>query len=59
MSAEVAKGVWLLLSRHSVVGGDIFDLLIVATMLASGIHTIYTFNRSDFDMFPEITVSTP
>ena len=47
------------LLRHPVVGGDVFDLQIVATMLASGILRIYTFNTDDFEMFPELAVVIP
>ena len=51
---------WLsLLRRHPVTGGDIFDLQIVATMQANGIHRIYTFNTDDFEAFPELAVVTP
>jgi uncharacterized protein len=51
---------WLsLLRRHPVTGGDIFDLQIVATMQANGIHRIYTFNSDDFEAFPELAVVTP
>ena len=48
---------WLqLLQRYPVTGADIFDLQIVATMLANGINCIYTFNGDDFRIFPEISV---
>jgi len=51
---------WLdLLRRHPVIGGDIFDLQIVATMQANDVQRIYTFNTSDFDVFPELAVVTP
>jgi predicted nucleic acid-binding protein len=40
-----------LLRRHPVTGPDVFDLQIVATMKANGIHTIYTFNAADFQAF--------
>jgi predicted nucleic acid-binding protein len=42
-----------------VSGGDIFDLHLVATMKANGILRIYTFNRDDFEAFPELEVLTP
>jgi hypothetical protein len=48
-----------LLQRHPVVGADIFDLQIVATMLANGIQRIYTFNPSDFEFFGELKVVVP
>jgi hypothetical protein len=48
-----------LLRRRPVIGGDIFDLQIVATMQANGVHRIYTFNIDDFEVFPELAVETP
>jgi len=37
----------------------IFDLQLVATMLANGIRRIYTYNRGDFERSTEIDVLTP
>lgn len=48
-----------LLRRRPVTGGEIFDLQIVATMKANGVHRIYTFNKEDFEGFPEVEVVTP
>jgi predicted nucleic acid-binding protein len=48
-----------LLKRSAVTGSDVFDLQIVATMQANNIRRIYTFNISDFEMFPELTVYAP
>jgi uncharacterized protein len=48
-----------LLRRHPVTGGRVFDLQIVATMLANRVHRIYTFNSGDFLKFPELAVVTP
>ncbi|HEX4053312.1 MAG TPA: TA system VapC family ribonuclease toxin [Tepidisphaeraceae bacterium] len=48
-----------LLRDHAVVGSDIFDLQLVATMMASGIGRIYTFNSDDFKPFSRIQVLTP
>jgi predicted nucleic acid-binding protein len=48
-----------LLSRHPVTGPEIFDLQIVATMKANNIRRIYTFNTTDFEIFPELTVIVP
>jgi predicted nucleic acid-binding protein len=51
---------WLDLLRHyPVIGGDVFDLQIVATMLANGVQRIYTFNTDDFEKFRELEVLTP
>ena len=51
---------WLdLLWRRPVTGGDVFDLQLVATMLANDVSRIYTFNAKDFEPFPELTVVTP
>jgi predicted nucleic acid-binding protein len=57
--ARTVVGWMELLRRHPVTGGDVFDLQIVATMQANGVRRIYTFNASDFEIFPELTVVTP
>jgi uncharacterized protein len=57
--ARAVEG-WLdLLRRHPVTGGDVFDLQIVATMMANGLQRIYTFNTDDFGMFSELGVVAP
>ncbi len=48
-----------LLRPRPVTGGDIFGLHLVATMKANGILRIYTFNREDFEVFPELDGLTP
>jgi predicted nucleic acid-binding protein len=51
---------WLnLLRRRPVTGADVFDLQLVAVMLASGVRRIYTYNASDFQPFPELIVREP
>lgn len=51
---------WLdLLKRRPVLGGDVFDLQLAATMLANGIQRIYTFNDQDFRAFTELIVLIP
>lgn len=51
---------WMeLVQRHPVTSGDVFDLQIVATMQAHDIQRIYTFNKRDFAVFPELAVLTP
>jgi predicted nucleic acid-binding protein len=57
--AAAVAGWMALLRRHPVTGGDVFDLQIIATMQANGIHRIYTFNADDFEAFPELLVVTP
>ena len=57
--ARTVEGWMVLLHRHPVTGGDVFDLQIVATMQANGIQRIYTFNSDDFEVFSEFTVVTP
>ena len=51
---------WItLLRRHPVTRQRIFDVQLIATMLANGVTRIYTFNVKDFQLFPEITVIEP
>ena len=51
---------WIaLMRRHPVKRGAIFDLQLIATMLGNGVRKIYTFNRSDFELFEEIEVLEP
>lgn len=57
--AQAVTGLLELLKRSAVTGSSVFDLQIVATMLANGILRIYTFNTSDFEMFKELTVAAP
>jgi predicted nucleic acid-binding protein len=57
-SAVVAR--WAdLAEHHRIIGPDVFDLQIVVTMLEHGVHRIYTFNRADFERYPEIQVLVP
>ena len=57
--ARAVAGWMELLPRRPVIGGDVFDLQIVATMQANGVHRIYTFNLDDFEEFSELAVVTP
>lgn len=51
---------WLdLLRRRPVLGRRVFDLQIAATMQVNGVLRIYTFNASDFEVFPELAVVAP
>jgi predicted nucleic acid-binding protein len=45
--------------RRSVTGAEVFDLQLAATMLANGVHRIYTCNATDFETFSELEVSIP
>jgi uncharacterized protein len=57
--ARTVEGWMDLLRRRAVTGADVFDLQLVATMLANGISRIYTFNGPDFAAFSELAVVTP
>jgi predicted nucleic acid-binding protein len=57
--ARAIAGWMELVRRHPVTGGDVFDLQIIATMQANGVHRIDTFNTEDFDVFPELAAVTP
>lgn len=48
-----------LAERHNIVGRDIFDLQLIATMLDNGIATLATHNLKDFAKFSEITTIDP
>lgn len=59
-SPDTVPGLWIdLLRRRPVSAARVFDLQLVATMLANSVRTIYTFNRRDFEVFPELEVRTP
>jgi toxin-antitoxin system PIN domain toxin len=57
--ASAVAGWMALIQRRPVTGRDVFDLHVVATMLANDVRRIYTFNIGDFEVFPELTVTTP
>lgn len=59
MPAEIVSHWIELVRRRPVTRGAIFDVQLVATMLANGIKRIYTFDRSDFEQFTEIEVLVP
>ena len=59
MPAQVTQVLMELLQRHPVSGGDVFDLQIIASMQASGVELIYTFNRGDFESISGISVIAP
>ncbi len=57
--ARAVEGWMDLLRRRPVTGADIFDLQLAAVTLANDVKRIYTFNTSDFEPFPELTVQQP
>jgi predicted nucleic acid-binding protein len=57
--SQVVAGWIQLLGRHAVEGAAVFDLQVIATMLANGVQRICTFNPGDFQVFAELTVATP
>lgn len=51
---------WIRLAEeHPVSRGAIFDVQLVATMLAAGVRQIYTYDKNHFERFEEIKVLTP
>ena len=51
---------WMrLLRHHPVTAHHIFDVQLMATMLANGIRRIITFNRDDFLGYPDIEPIRP
>jgi toxin-antitoxin system PIN domain toxin len=57
---DLLQRVLALHAQHPhVARQDIFDLALVATMLANGMTRIYTYNQQHFAPFHELTVLTP
>lgn len=48
-----------LLRKYPVTGAEVFDLQLAAVMLVNRVARIYTFNVTDFEVFPELTVVVP
>ena len=48
-----------LVTRHQVLGKQVYDARIVAAMLVHNLTHLLTFNDSDFKRFDEITVVNP
>lgn len=48
-----------LAERHSITGTKVFDLQLAATMIENGVKRIYTYNRADFEIVPDLQVLTP
>jgi len=58
-SDDILERMLFLLKKYEIKGVQVFDLQLVATMLANGITRIYTYNQSDFAKFGEIEAITP
>ena len=59
MPADVVPR-WIDLARkYPVTRGAIFDIQLVASMLANDVPRIYTFNRPHFEKLAELEVLTP
>ena len=55
-----AVPIWTTLARQNpVLRGHIFDVQLVGSMLANGVHKIYTFDRTGFEPFADVEVLTP
>jgi predicted nucleic acid-binding protein len=51
---------WMeLVQFRPVTRHEIFDVQLIATMLGNGVQRIYTFNRSDFEPYPQVQVISP
>jgi|CXWL01.1.fsa_nt_gi toxin-antitoxin system PIN domain toxin len=51
---------WIeLLRQHPVRRGEVFDLQLIALMLANDVQSVYTFNVTDFSRFTQISTLTP
>ncbi|HOL96529.1 MAG TPA: type II toxin-antitoxin system VapC family toxin [bacterium] len=48
-----------LIEKNPVLGADIFDVQLVATLLGNNIKKIYTYNIIDFQRFSELEVLLP
>lgn len=59
ISLEVSGRLIALLNTNGVKGPLVFDLQIVATMLAHGVTKLYTYNVRDFDRFAGLEVVEP
>lgn len=57
--AQTVDGWMQLLRERPVIGGNVFDLQIAATMKVNDITRIYTFNVDDFEPIPGLAVVVP
>ena len=58
-STALERTIQLLQHHPQVTRQEIFDLFLVATMLANGVTRIYTYNQQHFTRFAGIEVLTP
>jgi predicted nucleic acid-binding protein len=59
ISEDVPRRLLALLKTNPVTGPDVFDLQIVATMLAHGVTKLFTYNGRDFQQFPDVELFEP
>ena len=57
--ADVVSRWTQLVGQHGVLGQKVFDVQLVATMMANGVNKIYSFNTGDFQVFPGIQAVVP
>ena len=58
-SSAIIERIMDLLRRYEVTRQEIFDVQLVATMLANNVTRLYTYNQSHFIRFKEIEALTP
>ena len=56
---DIGGAVLPLISKYAVTRQDVFDLVIVATMVANGLRKICTYDSTHFSRFAEIEVLRP
>lgn len=56
---NIGDTVLTLLAKYEIVRQDIFDLLIVATMLTNGVRKLCTYDVNQFARFSEVEVIRP
>jgi predicted nucleic acid-binding protein len=59
ISQDVPGRLLALLRTNEVRGPHVFDLQIVATMLAHGVTKLFTYNGSDFKQFADLELFEP
>jgi predicted nucleic acid-binding protein len=59
ISEDVPARLLALLRTNQVRGPHVFDLPVVATMLAHGVTKLFPYNGSDFKQFPDVELFEP